>query len=87
MLVFTVPSFVEKWIGEFAELFVGWFGREFKYHLVDWNTVCSPVYCGGLGVRKLSTLNHALLGKWLCHFAEKDTHLWRQVVALKHEVG
>lgn len=27
-------------------------GEEFKYHLVDWDTVCAPIREGGLGVRR-----------------------------------
>ena len=35
-------------------------GEEFKYHLVGWNVVCSPIANGGLGVRKISTFNQSL---------------------------
>ena len=31
-------------------------GNEFKFHLVDWNTMCSPIVRRDLGVCKLSTL-------------------------------
>ena len=37
---------------------------ERKPHLVNWNTVCLDKRKGGLGVRRLSTLNRALLCKW-----------------------
>ena len=54
-----------------------------KTHLVGWNKVCAPLEIGGLGVRKLTTFNKALLGKWLWRFGLEETRLWRRVVALK----
>ncbi|KAJ9699874.1 hypothetical protein PVL29_005640 [Vitis rotundifolia] len=37
---------------------------ERKPHLVNWDSVCSDIRKGGLGVRRLSNLNRALLCKW-----------------------
>lgn len=34
--------------------------EEFKYCLVDWNSVCSPVRGGDLGIRWLSIFYQAL---------------------------
>ena len=45
--------------------------------------MCAPLENGGLGVRKLTTLNKTLLGKWLRRFGVEETRLWRRVVALK----
>ena len=36
-----------------------------KFKLVRWDKVCSPIECGGLGIRKITTFNKVLLGKWL----------------------
>jgi hypothetical protein len=33
---------------------------EVKLHLVDWDTVCSPISEGGLGIRKVRKFNQAL---------------------------
>ena len=38
-------------------------GGNSKTHLVGWDKVCAPLENGGLGVRKLTTFNKALLGK------------------------
>ena len=62
------------------------------HHIVDHRSinfviivdkVCAPKVNGGLGIRKLTTFNKALLGKWLWRFGVEETRLWRRVVALK----
>ena len=50
---------------------------------MGWDKVCAPLENGGLGVRKLTTFNKVLLGKWLWWFGVEETRLWRRVVALK----
>ena len=55
----------------------------FKYPLVAWEKVCSPLEMGGLGIKKLVHFNQALLGKWLWRFGQEGAHLWRRVVATK----
>ena len=54
-----------------------------KTRLLGWDKVCIPIANGGLGIRKLTTFNKALLGKWLWHFGIEETWLWRRVVASK----
>ena len=54
-----------------------------KTHLVGWDKVCVPMANGGLGIRKLTTFNKALLGKWLWWLGSEETQLWRRVVVLK----
>ena len=46
-----------------------------------------PIANGGLGVRKLTTFNKALLGKWLWRFGFRENRLWRRVIALKFRKG
>jgi hypothetical protein len=41
----------------------GCVGEEFKFHLVNWPKVCSPIREGGLGIQNLRCFNRALLGK------------------------
>jgi hypothetical protein len=43
----------------------GGIGDEFKYHLVNWHTICTPIQQGGLGLRQVVPFNQGLLGKWL----------------------
>ena len=78
--LFTIPSHVANKIEKMQRDFL-WVGS--KAHLVGWDNVCSPKANGGLGVRKLTTFNKALLGKWLWRFGVEETRLWRRVVALK----
>ncbi|KAL6327375.1 hypothetical protein AAG906_018977 [Vitis piasezkii] len=71
---------------------------EEKPHLVKWDTVCLAKSKGGLGVRRLSILNrallwlglrdlkdfnHALLGKWLWRFPIERESFWRRVIVGK----
>ena len=55
-----------------------------KIHLVGWDKVCAPIANGGLGIRKLTTFDKALLGKWLWRFGKEEDRLWRSVVASKY---
>lgn len=34
-----------------------------KFHLFQWETVTSPIWCGGLGVKDMKVFNKALLVK------------------------
>ena len=56
---------------------------ERKPHLVKWDTVCLDKRKGGLGVRRLSTLNRALLCKWNWRFVNERETLWRCVISRK----
>ena len=53
-----------KCIEKFQRDFLwGGLSEEFKYHLVSWDKVCSPIFEGGLGIKNLRVFNRALLGK------------------------
>ena len=55
-----------------------------NFHLVGWDKICAPIANGGLGIRKITTFNEALLGKWLWRFGKKEDRLWRRVVISKY---
>lgn len=64
--LFPIPASVGARIEKLQRDFLwGGIGDEFKYHLVKWSKVCTPVSEGGLGIRNLVVFNKALLGKWL----------------------
>ncbi|KAI8555897.1 hypothetical protein RHMOL_Rhmol05G0210300 [Rhododendron molle] len=83
--LFVIPVSVVKRLEKIQRdfLWVG-VGEEFKYHLVDWETLCTPVREGGLRVRSLKLFNQALLGKWLWRFACERERWWRKVVVAKY---
>ena len=54
-----------------------------KTHLVNWKTVCTEKKKGGLGLRRFSILNKALLCKWCWRFANERESLWRKVIRSK----
>jgi hypothetical protein len=62
----------------------GGLGEEFKYHLVSWVKVCTPILEGGLGIRNLVLFNRALLGKWLWRFGMERDAWWRVAVDSKY---
>jgi hypothetical protein len=83
--LFPIPASVAKRIESIQCGFLwGGIGDEFKFHLVNWSKVCSPIKEGGLGIRNLRCFNRALLGKWLWRFASEPKAWWRKVVVAKY---
>ena len=80
--LFTIPTYVANKIEKLQRDFL-W--GDSKTHLVGWDKICAPIANGGLGIRKLTTFNKALLGKWLWRFGKEEDQLWRRVVASKYE--
>jgi len=53
-----IPSSVASRIEKLYQDFLwGGIGEEFKFHLVNWSKVCSPISSGGLGIRNLRIFN------------------------------
>ena len=57
---------------------------EQKPHLVRWAIVRLDKQEGGLGIRDLTILNEALLGKWSWRFASERDPLWKWVIVGKY---
>jgi hypothetical protein len=85
MSLFKIPISIANRIEKLQRDFLwGGLGDEFKYHLVKWSKVCSPISEGGLGIRKLVDFNRALLGKWLWRYGHEREAWWRVVVEAKY---
>ena len=56
-----------------------------KIHLVSSDVVSSSKEKGGLGIRRLSIVNRALLGKWVWRFADEYS-IRKEVIRLKYQV-
>ena len=82
--LFTIPTYVANKIEKLHRDFL-W--GDSKYHLIGWDKVCAPIADGGLGIRKVTTFNKALLGKWLWRFGKEEDRLWRRVVVSKYGEG
>ena len=60
---------------------------EQKLHLMRWTIVWLDKQQGGLGIRDLSILNEALLGKWSWRFSSERDPLWKWVIVGKTRGG
>jgi hypothetical protein len=83
--LFPIPADVAKRIEKIQRDFLwGGMNDDFKYHLVEWDKVCTPIDEGGLGIRNIRRFNQALLGKWLWRFAHEEGAWWRSVLVAKY---
>jgi hypothetical protein len=84
--LFLIPADVAKRIEKIQRDFLWGRGlnEEPKLHLVDWDTVCSSIAEGGLGIRNVRKFNQALLGKWLWRFAHEEGAWWRSILVAKY---
>jgi hypothetical protein len=83
--LFPIPADVASRLEKIQRDFLwGGLNDEAKFHLVDWDTVCSPISEGGLGIRSLRKFNQALLGKWLWRYAHEDGAWWRSILVAKY---
>ena len=87
MFIFVIAKRVCRRLEKLQRDFL-WEGGslENKPHIVSWLKVCKPKVEGGLGIRNLSILNKALLGKWSWRFMAKEEPLWKKVIVKKYGV-
>ncbi|RVX07434.1 putative ribonuclease H protein [Vitis vinifera] len=87
MSLFRMPMSVVRRLEKLQRDFL-WGGggglMERKTHLVKWGVVCGDKENGGLGIRKLTIMNKALLGKWTWRFASDKEALWKHVLEAKY---
>ena len=77
MSLFPLPISVANRIEKLQHDFLwGELGEKFKYHLVSWPKICTSIFEGGLGIRKLLRFNHYLLCKWLSHYGFERKAWW-----------
>ncbi|CAA7043436.1 unnamed protein product [Microthlaspi erraticum] len=58
-----------------------------KQHLIGWDKVCLSKAEGGLGIRKTSIMNKALIAKLGWRLLHDNTSLWARVLRSKCKVG
>ena len=82
MSLFRLPRKVKVRLEKIQRDFL--WGGERKIHLVKWDIVCTSKRKGGLGIRKLSNLNKALLGKCNWRFSMEEEVVWWSIISLKY---
>ena len=79
-----MPIFIAKQLEQLQRNFL-WGGGTLnkKPHLVNWDVICSNKGQGGLGLRSLTSLNKALLGKWIWRFSSEEDCIWKSLIYSK----
>lgn len=62
------------------DFYVGNYLQGRKIHPINQTTVFSDKKVGNLDIKKFSTLNIALLGKWSWGFANERKNIWSEVI-------
>ena len=84
--IFRMPKIVARRIEKVQRDFLWGGGNlEGKIYLVKWDVICTDKNKGGLGIRIITMLNRALLGKWIWRYACEKDNIWKQVIITKYE--
>jgi hypothetical protein len=59
-------------------------GQKWRYHMVDWATVCKPKEDGGLGVLNSRHMNTTLMLKWIWKLYQGADGLWADLIRAKY---
>ncbi|CAL5376573.1 unnamed protein product [Camellia sinensis] len=83
--IFKMPEMVAKKIESIQSGFL-WGGSDLrrKVHLVKWEDVSKNKNIGGLGVKRIRTMNVCLLLKWWWRFGTEENSLWKNVICGKY---
>lgn len=55
-------------------------------HLINWQSICAPKNCGGLGLQRIKEKNIAFLGKWWWRFQVDRKKIWHRIVCAKYKI-
>lgn len=76
----TIPAGICSKIEKTTRNFLwGWSNEERKCHLIKWDTVTKPKQVGGLGIKKLHSMNFTLMAKLGWRLRKEKNSLWVQV--------
>ncbi|CAL5343189.1 unnamed protein product [Camellia sinensis] len=83
--LFRIPVGVAKEIEQMQSAFL-WGGSDLrqKVHMVRWEVLARSKKLGGLGLRRIITMNQCLLLKWWWRFGAENHFLWKAVICTKY---
>ncbi|KAK2660474.1 hypothetical protein Ddye_007007 [Dipteronia dyeriana] len=55
-----------------------------KLHAVKWDTICSSKANDGLGIGRVAIKNKCMLAKWVWHYGNEHSSLWKQVIITRY---
>lgn len=57
---------------------------KFKYHMVNWHSVCGSKDFGGLGIINTRVMNDCLLAQWIWRIHSAKNELWFKILKTKY---
>ena len=86
MSLFRLSKGVKSRVEKIQRDFLWEGGNSGRSHLVNWKIFCAGKEEVNPGIRNLSTMKKALLGKWTWRFAVEDNSPWKIVTKLKYGI-